>query len=77
MTGQGLAFVLLVILAIAVFAALRAVTRARRRRMSEDDPAASALQILDEQLARGEIRREEYEERKRAILTMSAPTGNL
>jgi uncharacterized membrane protein len=45
--------------------------------MSEDDPAASAVQILDEQLARGEIRREEYEERKRAILTMSAPTGNL
>lgn len=77
MTGQGLAFALLVILAIAVFAAVRAVTRGKRRRMSEDDPTASALQILDEQLAKGEIRREEYEERKRAILTMTGPTGNV
>jgi uncharacterized membrane protein len=74
MTGQGWAFGLLVILAIAVFAAVRAVTRARRQRMN-DDPFA--LQILDEQFATGEIRREEYEERKRAILTMAAPTGNL
>ena len=74
---QGWAVVLLVILAIAVFAVIRAVTRARRRRMNEDNPTASALQMLDERLARGEIRREEYEERKRAILTMAGPTGNL
>jgi uncharacterized membrane protein len=77
MTGQGLAFTLLVIFVIAVFAAVRAVTRAKRRRMNEDGPTASALQILEERFTRGEIRREEYEERKRAILTMSAPTGNL
>lgn len=41
------------------------------------DPTRSALQILNERLARGEIRREEYEERKRAILTMTGSTGNL
>jgi putative membrane protein len=41
------------------------------------DPTRSALQILNERFARGEIRREEYEERKRAILTMTGPTGNL
>lgn len=41
------------------------------------DPTLSALQILDQRFARGEIRREEYEERKRAILTMTAPTGNV
>ena len=40
------------------------------------DPMRSALQILNERFARGEIRREEYEERKRAILTVTAPTGN-
>lgn len=40
------------------------------------DPTRSALQILNERFARGEIRREEYEERKRAILTVTAPTGN-
>jgi uncharacterized membrane protein len=77
MTGQGWALLLLVILAIAVFAAARIVTRAKGRRMNEDAPTASALQILDEQLARGEIPREEYAERKRAILTMTGSTGNL
>ncbi len=41
------------------------------------DPTRSALQILNERFARGEIRRDEYEERKRAILTMTGPTGNL
>ena len=41
------------------------------------DPTRSALQILNERFARGEIRREEYEERKSAILTMTGPTGNL
>jgi putative membrane protein len=41
------------------------------------DPTRSALQILNERFARGEIRRDEYEERKRAILTMIGPTGNL
>jgi putative membrane protein len=44
---------------------------------SGDDPTRSALQILNERFARGEIRREEYEERKRAILTMTGPTGNV
>jgi putative membrane protein len=44
---------------------------------SGGDPTRSALQILNERFARGEIRREEYEERKRAILTLTGPTGNL
>ena len=75
MTGQGYGFASCDS-AIAVFAALRAVTRAKCRRMCEDEPAASAPDP-GRALARGEIRREEYEERKRAMLTMSAPTGNL
>ena len=45
--------------------------------LSWGDPTRSALQILNERFARGEIRREEYEERKSAILTMTGPTGNL
>ena len=44
---------------------------------SGDDPTRSALQILNERFARGDIQRDEYEERKRAILTVSGPTGNL
>jgi putative membrane protein len=43
----------------------------------QSDPTRSALQILNERFARGEIQREEYEQRKRAILTVTAPTGNL
>jgi uncharacterized membrane protein len=34
-----------------------------------DDPAFSALQILNERLARGEIAKEEYEEKKGLILS--------
>jgi len=33
------------------------------------NPSYSALQILDERYARGEIQKEEYEERKATILS--------
>ena len=39
------------------------------------DPTAPALQILNERFARGEIARQEYEERKRALLTIMTPGG--
>jgi len=37
------------------------------------DPTHSALQILDERYARGEIEKSEYEERKATILSSRAP----
>jgi len=40
-----------------------------------EDATASALQILNERFARGEIGRPEYEERKRALLTIMTPGG--
>ena len=39
------------------------------------DPTASAMQILNERFARGDIARQEYEERKRALLTVMTPGG--
>jgi putative membrane protein len=37
------------------------------------DPSYSALQILNERLARGEIQKDEYAERKAAILSSGRP----
>jgi putative membrane protein len=41
----------------------------------QEDPAASALQVLNERFLKGEIERGEYEERKRALLTVMTPGG--
>jgi putative membrane protein len=39
----------------------------------ETDPAASALEILNERFARGEMQHEEYEARKAALLSRPGP----
>ncbi len=39
-------------------------------RMMGNDPSHSALQILNERFARGEIQKEEYEQKRAAIVTV-------
>ena len=73
----SLLVLLAVTVCVAVFLAAPAGSKRRVTNQPEDNPAAAALQILNERFARGEIQRQEYEERKRAILTMTAPTGNV
>ena len=76
----GWVLALFAILAVAVCVAIWVTMASGKRRgvkRRQEDPAASALQILEQRFARGEIRQEEYDERKRAILTMTGPTGNL
>jgi uncharacterized membrane protein len=51
---------------IAIFAGIG--SSRRRRRLPPGSTDQSALDALDARLARGEITREEYERRKRAIL---------
>jgi uncharacterized membrane protein len=61
-------FPLAVLLVVLLFRALL-VGRPDRTRQPGDDPARSALQILNERFARGEIAKEEYSEKKAALLS--------
>lgn len=70
--GFGWMFPMLMLLAIvaciAMFVSVRGWGGGRHRR-SWNDPTFSALQILNERLAKGEIQKQEYEEKKTAIVS--------
>ena len=76
--GPWWIFPIMVLAAVAVCAAfllLRADGGRDRDDKLRGDPTASAMQILNERFARGDIARPEYEERKRALLTVMTPGG--
>jgi len=66
-----LLFLVLLVLVIAFLARGFMSTRHHWTPMSQDwaDPTHSALQILNERFAKGEIQRPEYDEKKAAILS--------
>ena len=65
--GFGMGLVWLVFLGLIVGGIVLA-TRGSSGSASDGGRGKSALDILDERFARGEIDREEYEERKRVLL---------
>jgi putative membrane protein len=67
--GWGLGMVLVWLLFIGVIVAgIVLAIRGSSERPSGRGSGKSALEILDERFARGEIDREEYEERKRVLV---------
>jgi len=56
-----------IVVCVAMFVAVRGLGRHHGR--SWNDPTFSALQILNERFAKGEIQKPEYEEKKAAILS--------
>lgn len=65
--GGGIGLVWLVFLGFIV-AGIILVIRGSFEREGRRDPEKSALDVLDERFARGEIDRDEYEGRKRILL---------
>lgn len=65
--GHLLMWLLLIAAVVAVYLLARG-TGGGRHDPHRDDPAHSALQILNERYARGEIEKAEYEEKKAALL---------
>ena len=65
--GFGMGLVWLVFVGLIVAGIVLAI-RGSSERPSDRGSVKSALEILDERFARGEIDREEYEERKRVLL---------
>lgn len=65
--GFGMGLVWLVFLGLVVTGVVL-VIRGSSEGTSDRGRGSSALDILDERFARGEIDREEYEERKRVLL---------
>jgi putative membrane protein len=63
--GGGFMWLLWILIAAAVFYAV--VTLGRRSRTTVDPAQESALDILNKRYAKGEITKEEFEERKRDI----------
>jgi putative membrane protein len=65
--GGGFMWLLWIIIAAAVFYGV--ITLGRRARTTADSAQGSALDILKKRYAKGEISKEEFEERKRDIET--------
>jgi len=65
--GFGMGLVWLVFVGLIVAGIVLAI-RGSSERPSDRGSGKSALEILDERFARGEIDRDEYEERKRVLL---------
>jgi putative membrane protein len=68
--GHGLWMLpLMLLLLVLVGAAFFAIARNRPRGDLWGDPSHSALQILNERFARGEIQKEEYTEKRTALMS--------
>jgi putative membrane protein len=65
--GWGFGWMLFPMLMMVVIVALCVYFTLRGRGHGSSDPAASALQLLNERFARGEISKEEFQE-KRSLL---------
>jgi len=65
--GHGLVWLLLVVFGVLVYRLARRSDDGDSRRQSQD-PSWTALQILNERYARGEIEKTEYDEKKASLL---------
>ena len=59
----------MILVCVAIFAFGRGWGGGGHHHLSSNDPTTSALQILNERFAKGEIQKPEYEEKKAAILS--------
>lgn len=67
MMGWGIALALWPLVLLAIVTGIVWLVRTLGERSSQSGPANSAMRILEERFARGEIDRDEFEERRRTL----------